>query len=129
MTYGEATECLLDGVITHMLEDILAYGKTRRFYIDQRTAHGKSPKPDRVKPLGRTVNGYWLYVCPDCGLIHAIHNDVVRRNRPFDCGCHYHNNRKHTRTILDPGKRPFEFPVKKILLDISELYTKKGGEA
>lgn len=120
MTYGEAMECLMDGMITHTPGDILVYGKTRRFYIDQWTAHGKSPKPDRVKPLGKAVNDYWLYVCPDCGLIHAVHNDIVRRNRPIDCGCHHHDKRKHTRMILGPGKKPFEFPVKKILLNYAD---------
>lgn len=118
MTYGEAVECLMDGMITHVPGDIVAYGKTRRFYIDQRTAHGKAPKPDRVKPLGKDVADYWLYVCPDCGLIHAVHNDIVRMKRPFDCGCHFHDRRKHTRKFLAPDKKALEIPVKKILLDV-----------
>lgn len=54
MTYGVAMELLVDGVITHKPGDILAYGRTRRFYIDQRTERRKAPKPDVVKPLGKT---------------------------------------------------------------------------
>ncbi len=119
MTYGEAMEGLVDGIITHKLSDVLAYGRTRRFYIDQRTEHDASPEPYVVKPLGKDTGGYWLYICPDCGLIHAIHNDVVRMKRPIDCGCHFHNRRKHTRMFLGPGKIAMEFPVKKILLDVS----------
>lgn len=121
MTYGEAMECLLDGVITHKSGDLLVYGETRRFYIDQRTAHKLAPEPDVVKPLGKTVNGYWLFACPDCGLIHAIHNDVVRMKRPFACGCHLHNKRMRTRMLLGPDKKLIKFPAKKILLDVSEL--------
>ncbi len=121
MTYGVAMELLVDGMITHKTGDILAYGRTRRFYIDQRTERRKAPKPDIVKPLGKDTGGYWLYVCPDCGLIHAIHNDVVRMKRPFDCGCHFHDRQKHTRKFVGPGKKIVKFPVKKILLDVSAL--------
>ena len=121
MTYGEAMECLLDGMITHVKGDMVVYGNARRFYIDQRTEYMKAPEPDRVKPLGKTVFGYWLYVCPDCGLIHTIHNDVVRMKRPFDCGCRLNNKQRHTRKLFWLGKRAVEVPVKKILLDTPEL--------
>lgn len=129
MTYGDAMECLMDGIITHAPGDIAVYGKTRHFYIDQRTEHKKAPEPDRVKPLGKTFNDYWLYVCPDCGLIHAVHTDITRRKQPIECGCHFHDRRKHSRIFLGIDKKPMKVPVKKILLDISETVTKGGIEA
>ena len=87
MTYGEAMETLIDGVRTHEPKDIVVYGTVRRFYIDLRTEYKKDPLPDKVWPLGRTINNYWLYVCPDCGLIHAVHNDLVGGGKVVNCGC------------------------------------------
>ena len=114
MTYGEAQELLIDGRITHKPGDILAYGETRRFYVDQRTIKHVDPEPDEVIPLGKTEQGYWLYVCPDCGFIHSVHQSNCSERRPIICGC---RTTRFKRWILIQGET-IKIPAKHIILKL-----------
>lgn len=111
MTYGEAQELLIDGRITHEPGDILAYGGKRRFYVDQRTIHHPAPEADEVIPLGKTDNGFWLYVCPDCGLIHSVHQSRLCWKHPFACGCKTRYNKRWIATPEGVAKVPAKYIV------------------
>ncbi len=80
MGYHAARILLKDGKITHRANDVICYGSRfgRKFYIDQRTKHNPDPTPDVVHALGRTSNMHWLYVCPDCGMIHSVFQPNIR---------------------------------------------------
>lgn len=112
MTYAEAIELLIDGTITHEFGDVLRYGQSRKFFIDKRTKSKLEPEHDVVFPLGKTVCNYWLYVCPDCGMVHAVHRDMLRKDKAIICGC---RNSRFKRYIIGCRQR---LPAKKIILDI-----------
>lgn len=113
-------ETMVGGTLTHNPKDILAYGKIWHFYIDTRTRFDVDSATYLVKPLGKTVNDYWLYCCPDCGKFHAVHDDIVKRKRPFDCGCRGHNPKKHTRKMPWPDGSLIDLPSWKISLDVED---------
>lgn len=127
MTYSEAVELLIGGKHTHIPEDVLVYGNSRRFYIDRRTKQRLDPEAYLVRPLGMTVNKYWLYICPDCGSVHSIHADLIKAGRPIYCGCR-EGKKSRSRTVVNRNGNKFRIPARKIIL-IATLDAEESGES
>ncbi len=71
-------------------------------YIDTRTIRPGVDELPIVKPL-TLEDGFYNYVCPDCGEIHIIHKTRVSKGKPIKTGCC--KARSHsTRTIIVSGK-------------------------
>ncbi len=97
LTYAEALELLEGGQLTHSPEDILKYSTDEEYLIDSRTTHNIQPGLGEVQPLGKTFNGYWLYICPDCGKVHAIHQKRLYGKKSIVCGC---ANTRYKRAVI-----------------------------
>ena len=55
-----------------------------------------------VYPLGKCDQGYWFYVCPECGLIHARHKTSKLKDIPAGC----QGNKRQRFVLLPDGMLP-----------------------
>jgi hypothetical protein len=95
--------------------DVIFYGSRfgRKFYIDQRTKHNPDPTPDVVHALGRTSNMHWLYVCPDCGMIHSVFQPNIRHVGLVRCKNEASSFRRY---FIGPDAKAHLIPAKQVKL-------------
>jgi len=83
-------------------------------YIDKRTVIDKSTGLHIVKPV-TFEDGYYNYICPECGEIHSIHKSRVSRNKPIKKGCC--KARSHSNRSCWINGKHLKIKTSKIILD------------
>jgi len=101
------------GKIFFKPEDIL---ESSIGYIDTRTIRPGVDELSIVKPL-TLEDGYYSYVCPDCGEIHIIHKTRVSKGKPIKTGCC--KARSHSTRIIIVSGKLVKVKRFKIFLDVT----------
>lgn len=101
------------GKIFFKPEDIL---ESSIGYIDTRTIKPGVDELSIVKPL-TLEDGFYSYVCPDCGEIHIIHKTRVSKGKPIKTGCC--KARSHSTRIIIVSGKLVKVKRFKIFLDVT----------
>lgn len=85
-TFEEAIDLLSDGVKMFNENDIWLHFSpdVGIWWVDNRTTIDSETGIASVSPIGE-FGGYFYYVCPACGYVHAIHKSAVKKR--MRCGC------------------------------------------
>ena len=112
----EAIHALTNGKFRKMWKvgDIYCYNQS--FFVDKRSKHDIDiyPHHSTVYPIAKNVWGYYYYICPDCGKIHAIHKAAKRQNIPTGCT----RKGKRYKVFICPDGSITKYPAHRITLKI-----------